>query len=409
MPQFLAPIINDQQEDANGNPLVGGKIFVYFAGTSTLATTYNDKDGLPGHANTNPIILNSLGVNNQGPVWLVGGSAYKYVIQDAGGVLQRTIDNVNGINDQAIVTTDQWVLFSGTPTFVSTTSFTVVGDQTQIFQPRRRVKTQNTGGLVYSTITNSVYSPPNTTVTVVNDSGVLDSGLSAVSYALISTLDSSLAGGFLIAVRTFTASGTYTPTPGATRLIVAGIGSGGAGGGVGAVGAGQVSVGGGGSSGARGLAYVTSGFLPTVAVTIGAGGTGVVGNTGNPGAASSFGTFLVLPGGIGGSAGLGGAVSASNGGSAVAASGTALLFPSTGTAGEGAISSFAAAFARSGAGGSTENGAGGSAIVTGGATTPGQVAVGRGAGGSGAAGIASGAAQAGGNGTAGFFIIYEYQ
>lgn len=195
MAQFLAPLINDQQEDANGNPLSGGTISVYLAGTSTPANTTSDKAGLI--PNSWPIVLNTLGLNNQGAVWLTGGSAYKFVVKDASNVTLRTIDNVSGINDTT-VTADQWVVFQAAPTFVSATSFTVAGDQTSIFQPGRRVKTTNTGGLVYGTITSSVYSAPNTTVSIATDSGSLDSGLSAVSYGLISVSDTSLPGAFLL-------------------------------------------------------------------------------------------------------------------------------------------------------------------------------------------------------------------
>lgn len=84
---------------------------------------------------------------------------------------------------------DQWVPLSGTPTYISATSFRVVGDQTQTLQVGRRVKTTNTGGPVTSTILTSVYSSPNTTVTLQNDSGSLDSGLSQVSYGLLSPLN----------------------------------------------------------------------------------------------------------------------------------------------------------------------------------------------------------------------------
>lgn len=189
MALFLAPIINDQQEDANGAPLSGGLIEVYLAGTSTPSTTYSDKAGLV--PNTWPIVLNTLGVNNQGAVWLTGGAAYKFIIKNSLGIVQRTIDNVTGINDTTIAT-DQWIVYQGAPTYVSATSFTVVGDQTQTFQVGRRIKTTNTGGTIYSTITASVYGAPNTTVTVANTSGVLDSGLSAVSYGLISVQDTSL-------------------------------------------------------------------------------------------------------------------------------------------------------------------------------------------------------------------------
>ena len=190
MANFLAPIINGQQFDANGDPLNSGEIYVYLAGSSTPATTYTTQAG--GTPNTFPIDLNTLGVNEDGEIWLIGGAAYKFVIKDSAGVTLRTLDNMSGINDSAI-TTDQWIVYQGTPTYVSATSFTVAGDQTQTFQIGRRLKSTNTGGTIYSTITGSAYSSPNTTVTVVNDSGVLDSGISQVSYGIISVLDSSLA------------------------------------------------------------------------------------------------------------------------------------------------------------------------------------------------------------------------
>lgn len=194
MANFLAPIINGQQFDANGDPLSSGTIEVYLAGTSTPATTYTTQAG--GTPNTFPIDLNTLGVNEDGEIWLIGGSSYKFVIKDSAGVTLRTLDNMSGINDSAI-TTDQWLVYQATPTYVSATSFTVVGDQTQTFQVGRRLKSTNTGGTIYSTITGSVYSSPNTTVTVRNDSGTLDSGLSQVSYAVMSVLNTSLPGGMI--------------------------------------------------------------------------------------------------------------------------------------------------------------------------------------------------------------------
>jgi hypothetical protein len=188
MANFLAPIINDQQEDANGNPLNGGSIEVYLAGSSTPVTTYSTQAGV---ANAWPIVLNTLGLNSAGAVWLTGGASYKFVIKNSSGVTQRTIDNVSGINDTA-VTTDQWLVYSGTPVYVSGTSFTLAGDQTLVFQVGRRVKTTNTGGTIYSTVNTSAYSSPNTTVSLFNDSGTLDAGLSAVSYGVISSLNTSL-------------------------------------------------------------------------------------------------------------------------------------------------------------------------------------------------------------------------
>jgi hypothetical protein len=190
MAVFLAPVINTQQVDNNGAPLSGGTIEVYLAGTSTPSTTYSDKAGLV--PNTWPIVLNTLGVNNQGEVWLTGGASYKYVIKNSVGIVQRTLDNVSGINDSTLAA-DQWVIFQGTPTYVSGTSFTVPGDQTFVFLPGTRVKTVNTGGVVYGTIVRSVYTA-STLVTIITDSGALDSGLSVVSTGVITAANPSLPG-----------------------------------------------------------------------------------------------------------------------------------------------------------------------------------------------------------------------
>jgi hypothetical protein len=214
--------------------------------------------------------------------------------------------------------------------------------------------------------------------------------------------------GRLLNIQTLVLSGTYTPTTGTNRIVIYGEGTGGAGGGCPALAAGQVGVGGGGGAGARGIAMATSGFTPSVAVVIGAVGVGVAGAAGGAGGASSFGTILTLPGGLGGAVGTATPVSAANGGASVLAGGTGLLFTSAGMAGEPAISGFAAGWARGGAGGSGNQGSGGIATVTGGASSGGSPATGRGSGGSGGAGVGGGAAAAGGNGSLGYFIVYEY-
>lgn len=184
---FLAPIVNTQQFDANGNPLVSGQILSYLAGTTTPTPTYTDSTGITQQ--TNPIILNTLGVPAS-PIWLANGVAYKFVIKDSLSNILRTIDNVSGINDTVTIQS-QWVESGYSPTFVGGTSFSVPGDQTPTLQPGRRLRTTNTAGILYSTIVSASYGAPNTTVVVVNDSTALDSGLSAVSYGVISSADTS--------------------------------------------------------------------------------------------------------------------------------------------------------------------------------------------------------------------------
>jgi hypothetical protein len=103
------------------------------------------------------------------------------------------VDDISGVNDAA-TSASEWVESGYVPTYVSATSFTVPGDQTDTLHVGRRVKTANTAGTVYSTITASVFGAA-TTVTVANSSGTLDSGLSAVSYGLLSATNPSIPSG----------------------------------------------------------------------------------------------------------------------------------------------------------------------------------------------------------------------
>lgn len=182
MALFLAPVCNDQTFDANGDPLVGGQIETYIAGSSTPAATYTDDTG--STPQSNPIILNSLGYPTAGPIWLTGGVSYKFIIKNAAGSTLRTIDDISGVND-ASVNQSEWVESGFVPTYIGATSFSVPGDQTALLQIGRRVRTTNTSGLVYSTISNSVFAAGITTVTLTNDSTTLDAGLSLVAYALL--------------------------------------------------------------------------------------------------------------------------------------------------------------------------------------------------------------------------------
>lgn len=180
-----------QYDDGNGLLASGYRLFFYAAGSSTKQNTYNSSTGLV--ANLNPIVLNSLG-EAPGEIWLTAGQSYKvgFAIpgsDDPPASFVWTEDVIAGVNDTT-TTIDQWIA-GPAPTFIGATSFSLAGDQTSTFSVGRRLKTTNTSGTIYSTISASVFGAV-TTVTVINDSGVLDSGLSAVSYGLISALNSSV-------------------------------------------------------------------------------------------------------------------------------------------------------------------------------------------------------------------------
>jgi hypothetical protein len=80
--------------DNNGNPLSGGKIYTYEAGTSTPLATYTSSAG--GTAHTNPIVLDSAGRVPGGEIWVVS-QLYKFVLKTSTEVLIATYDNVGAI------------------------------------------------------------------------------------------------------------------------------------------------------------------------------------------------------------------------------------------------------------------------------------------------------------------------
>lgn len=82
--------------DNNGDPLAGGKIYTYAAGTTTPQTTYTSSSGATPH--TNPIILDSAGRVATGEVWLVDNLEYKFILQTSTGIQIGSYDNVTGIN-----------------------------------------------------------------------------------------------------------------------------------------------------------------------------------------------------------------------------------------------------------------------------------------------------------------------
>lgn len=86
--------------DNNGNPLAGGKLWSYQAGTTTPKTTYTTSAGNVEH--TNPIVLDSAGRVATGEIWLTAGENYKFVLMTSVDVTIATWDNITGINGTGI-------------------------------------------------------------------------------------------------------------------------------------------------------------------------------------------------------------------------------------------------------------------------------------------------------------------
>jgi hypothetical protein len=203
---------------------------------------------------------------------------------------------------------------------------------------------------------------------------------------------SAVGGGNLINVQIFSASGTYTPTPGTSSVIVECIGGGGGSGGVAATSASQCGISPPGGAGAYAKSRLTTGFSG-VSVAVGAAGSGgAAGATsGTSGGTSSFGGLVSSPGGNGAPNGI-----------------TSSSFPfNTGTTSSSPAPTGGNIIAAKGLGGAQALAAG-LIVATGMHATPSVFGAGAGQGASGVYLAPSSSATAGSAGNAGLVMVWEY-
>ena len=101
MAVLLSPVggVAGQFFDNNGDPLVGGKLFTYAAGTTTPQVTFTSALGVT--PNSNPIILNG-GGRVPAEIWLTDGLQYKFVLYSSTDQLIGSWDNIVGINSNFV-------------------------------------------------------------------------------------------------------------------------------------------------------------------------------------------------------------------------------------------------------------------------------------------------------------------
>jgi len=80
-----------QFSGADGLPLINGTLTTYVAGTTTPTTTWQDR--AQATANTNPIVLDG---NGECLLWLDPLVTYKFVLANAEGTQQWSVDNISG-------------------------------------------------------------------------------------------------------------------------------------------------------------------------------------------------------------------------------------------------------------------------------------------------------------------------
>lgn len=173
--------------DQNGDPLSGGKVFMYFVGTSTFSSTWQDEEGTA--LNTNPIVLDQAG---RAGIWGVGN--YRQVVQDQFGNVQwdRTTSSGASVTVPGSVTGDLSVsgntVISGSATIggglnvtggeTVTGAFTTNGLLTA-YSGANIAGTLNTGTLAATTVNASsigVYNPDGAVDFLMGDKILVRSG-----------------------------------------------------------------------------------------------------------------------------------------------------------------------------------------------------------------------------------------
>ena len=87
--------------------------------------------------------------------------------------------------DSATLSCTEWLPNAYTPTYASTTTFTLEGDHTSLYVAYRRIKATLTSGAVYSHVVSSSYSSFTDLTTVTISDAVLDDTLSAVNLGIL--------------------------------------------------------------------------------------------------------------------------------------------------------------------------------------------------------------------------------
>ena len=278
----------------DGKPLVGGKLYTYAAGTTTLLATYTDWYGTTPQ--TNPIILDSRG---EASVWL-GTARYKFVLKDANDVEVYTQDNLimsPGADGAGAYGT--WPIDISGNAATATTATSVTGGFVKSIIAGSGIAVDHAtgdvtvslsgGGSNVTSITSAVpgFSFAGTNAITFNGPApgaaghhMVSDGTNWVSQAVTPPGAQNF--------QWFFSSGSWTVPAGASQILVA-VWAGGAGNGGG-------GTGGSGTSG-QGIYNVTPGTVYTV--TIGSGGYGknIGAGSGTDGSPSSFGSLITCAGG----------------------------------------------------------------------------------------------------------------
>jgi hypothetical protein len=189
--------------DSNGNPVSGGKLYTYLAGTSTPQATYTDRTAAT--PNANPTIADSAG---RVTLFFDDSIVYKLVAKDSSDVTLWTVDNYSTSPVIAKATT---LTISGNGTIAGTLAVTGAITGSSTVQGTRLISTVATGTAPLTVTSTTPVSNLTTVPTTYNKLGTQNTNVHIV------TGQDTLAAGTM----TITLSGSAVFTSSSSYAVVA--------------------------------------------------------------------------------------------------------------------------------------------------------------------------------------------
>jgi len=173
--------------DINDNVVVGGTIeFFEPGGSSTPKSVWSNYTLTTGAGTTVDTDAYGMPEKSSTSIEVYGDGDYYVIYKDSGGNIIRDYEWLEEIFTQT--EPDEWVTSNLTPTYISATTFSVPGDQTEVLDVGRILKIQLSSSIIYRRIEVSAY----TTVTTITVATGLTSPITSFEYSFLNGTNQSV-------------------------------------------------------------------------------------------------------------------------------------------------------------------------------------------------------------------------